>query len=73
MCLIDDDDLILTIEVIRARFLKQDAIGHDFDDRVFGGLVIKSNSVSDDGAEFAADFVGNAIGDADGGDTTGLR
>ena len=56
-----DDDRVVAFQVAVVLGLgQQDAVGHQLDQRAFVALVLKAHLVADQGAQWRADFLGDA-------------
>ena len=58
--LVDDQHAVAREVRILARFLQQDAVGHELDARVAAGLVVETDGVADLSAEHAVLLLGDA-------------
>jgi hypothetical protein len=71
--LVDDDGVVTGELAIALRLGEQDAVGHQLDARAVAGLVAEADLAPDDPAQGRAELLGDAGGDAAGGEATGLR
>ena len=72
VCFVNDERVVLSKVFVRLRFGEQDSIGHQFDERVAGNLVVESNFIPDCLTKRRVEFFGNACGNGSGGNTARL-
>src|SRR3954468_3860453 len=73
MRLVQDDRVVLLQARVGLRLGEQDAVGHQLDGRAFPQRFMEAHLVTYDGAEFAAEFLGDARGGSAGSDAPWLR
>ena len=71
--LVENHAVVLVKHGVVARLRKQNAVGHEFDNRPVGGAVVKSDFVSDLISEFRSEFSRDAAGKRRGRDPARLR
>ncbi len=70
--LVDDDRVVLAEVSIALRLGEQDAVGHELDAGAIAGLVAEADLAPHRAAQGRAEFLGDAGGDAAGGQSPGL-
>src|SRR5690606_8903333 len=70
--LVNDDDVVLFEQPITMNFIQKDAVGHEFDARIFTDLVGETHLVADKAAQLCSKLFGNAFGDGAGGEPARL-
>jgi hypothetical protein len=70
--LVENDGVVGVESRIAARFCEQDAVGHNFDQRVAARFVTEPNFHSDDAAKFYPEFFGDPSRNAAGSDPAWL-
>ena len=70
--LVEDDRVVLPQHPVVRDLGEQHAVGHELDQRAVRDLVAEAHLVADDVAQRAAELLGDALGDAAGGDPARL-
>ena len=73
MGLVDDDRVVLLEHAVAVDLGEQDAVGHQFDASVRTDPIGESHLIADELTELLPEFLGDALGDGAGRDTTRLR
>ncbi len=68
VCLVDDQRVVTAEQAVALQLGKQDAVGHHLDQRAVAGRVVEPHLVADRGAQLGAEFGGDPLGHAAGGD-----
>ena len=72
MGFVDDEGVVVIKHGVCLGFGKKHAVGHDLDKSMRARLVAESNLVAHGPADVLSHFLGNAMGDGDGGDSSRL-
>ena len=70
--LVQDDRVVPGEQPVAGDFGEQDAVGHQFDQRVRSGVVAEPDGVADQAAELGAGLLRDALGERAGGDAPRL-
>jgi hypothetical protein len=72
MRLVDHDGFVVAKHWVILKFVEQDAVGHDLDNRVFSGLVRETDLRSHGVTVFYPQLFGDSLGDGEGCDAARL-